>query len=161
MGKFLKFVLPIVGIIALAGVVAYINIRSNSSQQEGKVKTVTSNDGTKIAYDKSGDGPAVILVGGALASRKDHAELAQLLSSDFTVYNYDRRGRADSGDIKPYAVQREIEDIEALISEAGGSAYVHGISSGAALSLRAAAALGDKVEKLSVYEAPYAEGGNF
>lgn len=119
--------------------------------------TVTSKDGTKIAYDVAGKGHPVILVGGALSARSDHAELAQLLSSDFTVYNYDRRGRGDSGDQKPYAVDREIEDIEALINKAGGSAYVYGISSGAALSLRAAAALGDKVKKLAVYEAPYDE----
>lgn len=134
-----------------------MNNRSGSNEQEGKMQTVTSKDGTKIAYDKMGKGPAVILVGGALAVRSDHAELAQLLSSDFTVYNYDRRGRGDSGDANQYAVTREIEDIAALIDEAGGTAYVYGISSGAALSLRTAADLGDKVTKLAVYEAPYSE----
>lgn len=83
--------------------------------------------------------------------------LAQLLSSNFTVYNYDRRGRGDSTDTKPFALKREIEDIEALIDEAGGSAYVYGISSGACLAMEAAAELGGKVTKLAMYEAPYDE----
>jgi pimeloyl-ACP methyl ester carboxylesterase len=124
------------------------------------METVTSKDGTTIAYDKLGAGPVIILAGGALASRADHAKLADLLSQDCTVYNYDRRGRGDSGDTKPYSVRREIEDIEALIGEAGGSAFLYGISSGACLALEAAAALGGKVKKLAVYEAPYddAEG---
>jgi pimeloyl-ACP methyl ester carboxylesterase len=74
-----------------------------------------------------------------------------------TVYSYDRRGRGDSGDTKPYSVEREIEDIEALIDSAGGSAYVYGQSSGAGLALQAAAALGNKVEKLAIYEAPYSD----
>src|SRR5688572_17815148 len=119
------------------------------------MQTVTSKDGTQIAYDKMGNGPAVILVNGALSSRADHTELAQLLSQHFTVYNYDRRGRGDSGDNQPYKVEREIEDIEALIDKAGGTACVYGISSGACLALEAAAALGDKVKKLAMYEAPY------
>jgi pimeloyl-ACP methyl ester carboxylesterase len=143
--------------IVLMGVVAYMGSRCNSNQQESNMQTVTSKDGTKIAYERLGKGPAVVLVGGALATRSDHDKLAQRLSPDFTVYNYDRRGRGDSGDTKPYAVQREIEDIHALIDEAGGSAYVYGISSGACLALETAAALGDKVKKLAVYEAPYDE----
>jgi pimeloyl-ACP methyl ester carboxylesterase len=130
-----------------------------SGKDGDKTHTVTSKDGTKIAFDAVGKGPAVVLVGGALSTRSNHAELAQLLSSDFTVYTFDRRGRGDSGDKKPYAVDREIEDIEAVVDEAGGSAYIHGISSGAALSLQATAALGDKVEKLAIYEAPYDEAG--
>jgi pimeloyl-ACP methyl ester carboxylesterase len=121
------------------------------------MQTVTSKDGTKIAYEKSGNGPAVILVIGALASRADHDKLAKALSSGLTVYNYDRRGRGDSGDTKPYAVKREIEDIEALIDEAGGSAYLYGISSGGCLAIEASAALGNKVKKLAIYEAPYDE----
>lgn len=141
----------------LVGVVAYMGSRCNSDQKEGTMQTVTSKDGTKIAYEKLGKGPAVILVVGALASRSDHDKLAQRLSPDFTVYNYDRRGRGDSGDTKPYAVQREIEDIDALVDEAGGSAYIFGISSGACLALEAAAALGDKIKKAAVYEAPYDE----
>lgn len=121
------------------------------------MQAVTSKDGTRIAYDKSGTGPAVILVSGALATRSSDTELAQLLAPHFTVYNYDRRGRADSADTKPYSVEREIEDIEALINEAGSSAYVYGISSGACLALEAAAALGDRIKKLAIYEAPYDE----
>src|SRR5712692_352204 len=94
--------------------------------------TVTSKDGTKIAYDKLGDGPAVILVAGALCSRSfwSGPELATLLAPGFTVYNYDRRGRGESGDTQPYAVEREVEDLTALLEEAGGSAMVFGGSSG-------------------------------
>lgn len=119
--------------------------------------TVTSKDRTKIAYDKIGHGPAVILVAGALCSRSfwSGPELAKLLARSLTVYNYDRRGRGDSGDTKPYALEREIEDIEALIDETGASAYLYGHSSGAALALEAALKLGNKVKKLAMYEAPY------
>src|SRR5688500_1638463 len=113
---------------------------------------VTSQDGTRIAYDKVGKGPALILINGALAGRSGGAELAQLLANDFTVYSYDRRGRGDSADNKPYSVQREIEDVEALIDAAGGSAHVYGKSSGACLALQAAASLGDKVRRLAIYE---------
>jgi pimeloyl-ACP methyl ester carboxylesterase len=121
------------------------------------MQTVSSKDGTRIAYDKLGKGSAVILVGGALVSRSSESELAQLLAPHFTVYNYDRRGRGDSADTKPYSVEREIEDIEALINEADGSVYVYGISAGACLALEAVATLGDKVTKLAIYEAPYRE----
>jgi pimeloyl-ACP methyl ester carboxylesterase len=118
---------------------------------------VTSKDGTRIAYDRWGKGPAVILVNGALSDRSGNAELAQLLAPHFTVYSYDRRGRGDSRDNKPYSVEREIEDIEALIDSAGGSASVYGKSSGASLALRATASLGDKVRKLALYEPPYSD----
>jgi pimeloyl-ACP methyl ester carboxylesterase len=144
-------------ILVLIGVLAYMGSGCGSNQQEGNMQTVTSKDGTKIAYDKLGSGRAVILIGGALASRSDHDELAQLLSQDFTVYNYDRRGRGDSGDTEPYAVKREVEDIKALIDEAGGSAFIYGISSGACLALEATGTLGDQVKKLAIYEAPYDE----
>ncbi len=119
--------------------------------------TVTSKDGTRIVYDKIGHGPAVILVAGAMCSRSfwSGPELAKLLARSFTVYNYDRRGRGDSGDTRPYAVAREIEDIEALIDEAGGQASLYGHSSGAALALEAALRLGNKVKKLAMYEVPY------
>jgi pimeloyl-ACP methyl ester carboxylesterase len=119
------------------------------------MNTVTSIDGTKIAYDAQGQGPAVILVDGALSIRQGKLELAKLLASGFTVYRYDRRGRVDSGDTRPYAVAREIEDLERLIDEAGGSACLYGHSSGACLALQAAAQLGGKVGKLAMYEAPY------
>ncbi len=105
------------------------------------MKTVISQDGTAIAYDQVGQGPAVILVAGAFSYRKypGSVQLADLLAKHFTVFNYDRRGRGDSGDTKAYAVEREIEDIQALIDAAGGSAYVWGLSSGALLALKAAA----------------------
>lgn len=121
------------------------------------MKTVTSKDGTHIAFDKFGEGPAVILVGGALAVRlvPTDTDLPKLLASDFTVINYDRRGRGDSGNTLPYAVEREIEDIEALIDAVGGSAYLYGLSSGAILALEAAANLSTKVEKLALYEPPF------
>ena len=117
----------------------------------------TSKDGTRIAYDKLGQGPAVILVNGALATRSSGSELAQLLAAHFTVYSYDRRGRGDSTDTQPYSVKREIEDMAALIDAAGGPAYVYGKSSGACLALEAASSLGDKVKRLAIYEAPYSE----
>ena len=117
--------------------------------------TVMSNDGTKIAYDKDGQGSAVILVEGAMGVRASGSRLARLLASAFTVYHYDRRGRGDSTDTKPYSVEKEVEDIAALIEVAGGSACLYGISSGAALALEAAIKLGNKVEKLAVYEIPY------
>lgn len=122
------------------------------------MKKVQSADGTTIAFDQLGKGPALILVGGALEHRAMHTETAQLaplLAQHFTVFHYDRRGRGNSTDTLPYAVEREIEDIEALITEAGGSAFVFGISSGAALAMEAAIKLGDKVKKLAMYEAPY------
>lgn len=115
---------------------------------------VTSQDGTSIAYERVGGGPAVILVGGGLVDRSENVPLAPVLAEHFTVYNYDRRGRADSGDTLPYAVEREIEDIEALIAEAGGSAHLYGVSSGGALAMEAAAA-GLAVDKLAMYEVPY------
>ena len=122
------------------------------------MKTVTSKDGTTIAFDQWGAGPAVILVDGALQYRafdQGMAQLAELLSQHFTVIHYDRRGRGDSTDTQPYALEREIEDIEALIDEAGGSACLYGISSGAALAMEAAIALPNKVNRLVMYEAPY------
>ena len=85
------------------------------------MNTVTSTDGTKIAYDAQGEGPAVILVDGALSTRQCKLELAKLLASRFTVYGYDRRGRGDSGDTRPYGVAREVEDIETLIDGSGGA----------------------------------------
>jgi pimeloyl-ACP methyl ester carboxylesterase len=119
------------------------------------VESVTSKDGTKISFDRLGQGPAVVLVCGGSVDRMSNAGLAEALAPNFTVYNYDRRGRGDSGDTPPYAIQREIEDIEAVIDAAGGSAFLYGISSGAALALYAAAGLPTKVKKLAMYEPPY------
>ncbi|TDO68326.1 pimeloyl-ACP methyl ester carboxylesterase [Kribbella sp. VKM Ac-2571] len=120
------------------------------------MNTVVSKDGTTIAYDRRGNGPALVLVDGALCSRAQGPmpDLAEALADRFTVYNYDRRGRGDSGDAGGYAVEREIEDLAAVIEAAGGSAYVYGSSSGAALALRATAA-GLPVEKLVAFEPPY------
>lgn len=121
------------------------------------MKKVQSVDGTAIAYDQVGNGPAVILVNGALGYRAMGflTPLANLLAQHFTVIDYDRRGRGESTDTQPFAVEREIEDIEALINEVGGEAYLSGISSGACLALEAAIKLGGKVKKLAMYEAPY------
>jgi pimeloyl-ACP methyl ester carboxylesterase len=115
---------------------------------------VTSKDGTSIAYERQGSGPAVILVGGGLDDGSENAPLATELAEHFTVYNYARRGRGDSGDILPYAVEREIEDIEALIAEAGGSAHLYGVSSGGMFTLEAAAT-GLAIDRLAVYDVPY------
>jgi pimeloyl-ACP methyl ester carboxylesterase len=119
-----------------------------------------SKDGTVIAFDRSGQGPAVMLVGGAFQYRgidPPTAHLAALLAQHFTVFHYDRRGRGESGDIQPYAVEREVEDLEALIHEAGGSAFVFGMSSGGVLALEAAAR-GLAITKLAVYELPFNSG---
>jgi pimeloyl-ACP methyl ester carboxylesterase len=112
---------------------------------------VTSRDGTSIAYDRTGRGPAVVLIGG---SREDNAPLAAVLAEHFTVYNYDQRGYGASGDTQPYAVAREIEDIDALLTRAGGRAHVYGVSAGGALALEAAAA-GSAFDRIAVYEVPY------
>jgi pimeloyl-ACP methyl ester carboxylesterase len=117
--------------------------------------TIISKDGTTIAYDQVGEGPAVILVEGATVARGASALLAQLLASDFSVYYYDRRGRGDSTDTQPYTAEKEVEDIAALVGAAGGTAYLYGISSGGALALEAAISLRNKVRKLAIYEAPY------
>jgi pimeloyl-ACP methyl ester carboxylesterase len=118
------------------------------------MRRVTSKDGTPIAYDRQGSGPAVILVTGGLDDGAENAPLAAELAEHFSAYNYNRRGRGDSGDTQPYAVEREIEDIEALIAEAGGSAHLYGVSSGGALVLEAAAA-GLAVDSVAVYEVPF------
>jgi pimeloyl-ACP methyl ester carboxylesterase len=117
---------------------------------------VTSKDGTRIAYDKNGSGPALILVDGAFCFRHNGPAtmLVPELSRQFTLYTYDRRGRGESWESKPYAVEREIEDLQALLAAAGGAAYLVGISSGAALALRATAA-GLNVPRLALFEPPY------
>ena len=115
---------------------------------------VRSSDGTTIAFDRLGVGTPVILVSGASTARAIHAQLAELLAADLTVFNYDRRGRGDSGDTPPYAIQREVEDLHAVITEAGGAAAVFGNSSGAVLALHAAAA-GLPLTKLALWEPPF------
>jgi pimeloyl-ACP methyl ester carboxylesterase len=118
------------------------------------MNTVQSKDGTIIAYDRFGQGPALILVNGAIANRADAESVARQLSAHFTVYTYDRRGRGKSGDTRPYVVEREIEDLAALVDEAGGSAFVFGHSSGAVLSMEAAAR-NKGIKKLAIYEPPF------
>ena len=122
------------------------------------MKTTQSKDGTTLAYDSYGNGPALIFITGATCFRSFEPVLhdAQVLAQQFSVYNYDRRGRADSGNTLPYAPQRELEDIEAMIDVAGGAASLYGHSSGAILALEAAMQLGDKVSKLALYDPPYA-----
>jgi pimeloyl-ACP methyl ester carboxylesterase len=119
------------------------------------MKTVTSADGTTIAFDRFGSGPPLIMVGAAFNSRSGSTEpLAVALQDRFPVLNYDRRGRGDSGDTAPYSVEREIEDIDALTASAGGSSAVFGHSSGATLALLAAAH-GSAISKLALYEPPF------
>jgi pimeloyl-ACP methyl ester carboxylesterase len=117
--------------------------------------TVISRDGTKLAVDIAGSGPAIVLVSGGSVDRGSNAGLADALKSEFTTWNYDRRGRGDSGDTLPYAVEREIEDIEAVVAAAGGSAYLYGSSSGAVLALFAAQQLPGKITKLALWEPPF------
>jgi len=121
------------------------------------MQTLSSPDGTTIAYDSQGEGPALVLVDGALSvhSSGSGSELAKLLAPHFTVYGFDRRGRGESGDTLPYAIDREIDDIEALIDRAGGQAFLYGHSSGGPLAMRAALGLGGKVSKIAMYEPPY------
>jgi pimeloyl-ACP methyl ester carboxylesterase len=121
--------------------------------------SVTSKDGTIITYDRMGQGAPAILVSGALVDRQASLPLAEALKQHFTIFNYDRRGRGASGDTPPYAVEREIEDIDAVISAAGGSAFLLGFSSGAALALKAAAS-GLAIRKLALWEPPYIVEGS-
>jgi pimeloyl-ACP methyl ester carboxylesterase len=120
---------------------------------------VASPDGTTIAFDRLGDGPPVILVCGAMCDRALMRPTAEELANHFTVFNYDRRGRGDSSDTAPYAVEREIEDIGALAAEAGGTAFVYGHSSGAGLVLHAAA-YGLPLVKIALHDPPYAPDGD-
>ncbi len=119
------------------------------------MKTVESKDGTLIAVEESGKGPPVILVCGASVDRMSNAPLAALLADKYTVLNYDRRGRGESGDTPPYAVEKEIEDLEAVVKLAGSPVFLYGVSSGAALAVDAAMVLRDKVKKLALWEPPY------
>ena len=117
------------------------------------METTRSADGTMIAFERSGDGPALVFVVGAFSDRATPREVAALLAPHFTVHCYDRRGRGDSGDTPPYAIEREVEDLAAVIVAAGGSALVYGHSSGAVLALEAAMRT-SAVDRLAVYEPP-------
>ena len=118
------------------------------------MKRAVSKDGTSIAYKRSGDGPPLVLVGGPTATHQSEGPLAAELVSGHTVHVHDRRGRGKSGDTAPYAVDREIEDLAAVIEAAGGEADVYGVSSGGALALEAAAS-GLPINRVAVYEVPY------
>jgi pimeloyl-ACP methyl ester carboxylesterase len=119
--------------------------------------TATSKDGTILAYDVFGSGPPLVYITGATCFRtfKPVLDDARKFAECFTVYNYDRRGRGDSGDTPPYAVEREVEDIEAIIDAAGGAAFLYGHSSGAVLALEAALRIGAKLRKVVIYDPPY------
>ncbi|WP_437999009.1 alpha/beta hydrolase [Sorangium sp. So ce185] len=121
------------------------------------MKIATSKDGTGLAYDVYGSGPALIYITGASCFRsfKPILQDAKEFAKEFTVYNYDRRGRGDSGDTPQYSIEREVEDIEAMIDAAGGKANLYGHSSGAVLALEAALRLGDKVDKVAMYDPSY------
>lgn len=124
------------------------------------MQTTQSKDGTKLAYEELGSGPALLLIDGALCGRTfgPAAALAKALSDRFTVFYYDRRGRSESGDTAPYDVEREVDDLAAIIERAGGCPYVYGTSSGAVLALRGAGR-GLSMKKLVVYEPPFALDG--
>jgi pimeloyl-ACP methyl ester carboxylesterase len=122
---------------------------------------VKSKDGTVIAYEKSGHGPAVVIVGGVLGDRSQQAPVAELLAREFTVFNFDRRAHGESEDKPPYAVEREIEDIDAVLQDAGGSAFVYGSSGPGVLALHAAAAgPGARMKKLAIWEPPFIVDGS-
>ncbi len=118
------------------------------------MEKVQSKDGTTIAFDQLGAGAPLVLVAGASCDRSIDVPIAEALAKNFTVLNYDRRGRGDSDDTLPYAVDREIEDIAVLVDAAGGSATVVGLSSGAALAAEAAAA-GLSIDALVMWEPPF------
>ncbi len=143
--------------LALLAPIAAIAQQSGGSgvEAEKKTETVRSKDGTSIAFERSGSGPVVVLVNGALSTRAAHRKVAALLAPHFNVISYDRRGRGESGDTKPYAVAREVEDIEALIDHSGGTAYIFGSSSGAALALEATTKLRSKVAMQALFEPPF------
>jgi pimeloyl-ACP methyl ester carboxylesterase len=125
-------------------------------KKENGMQHVISKDGTHIAYEKIGQGTALAMVGGVLGDHMQQAGLAGLLAEHFTVYNFDRRGRGESGFTPPYAVEREVEDIAAMLDAAGGAACVYGTSGCAALSLEAAArGLSPRMKKLALWEPPY------
>jgi pimeloyl-ACP methyl ester carboxylesterase len=150
----------VLGGLLLVGVVAVLIAIRVAFDTEGvtvgaEQGSLKSKDGTAIAYEKTGKGPVVILVAAALADRGGTKRFAKLLSEHYTVINYDRRGRGKSGDTPPYAVEREVEDIDALIAASGEPVFLFGSSSGSVLALEAATRLGTKVKGLFLYEPPF------
>ena len=141
--------------IAAVFVADHVMFKPEPAPAGARQGAVRSKDGTSIAYEKTGNGPVVVLVSSALADREATRRLARLLADRCTVINYDRRGRGSSGDTQPYAPQREVEDIEALIDQEGDTAFLFGSSSGAALALEAASRLKGRVKALFLYEPPF------
>ncbi|SRR6266705_2402940 len=141
--------------IAAVFVAGHVMFKPEPAPAGARQGAVRSKDGTSIAYEKTGNGPVVVLVSSALADREATRRLARLLADRYTVINYDRRGRGSSGDTQPYAPQREVEDIEALIDQEGDTAFLFGSSSGAALALEAASRLKGRVKALFLYEPPF------
>lgn len=150
-------------LVLVAGVVvAILGIRfalarmfsTGGSPPDAIHRTVTSQDGTRIAYEQTGAGPSLILVSAALTDRDGARPLARHLASFFTVLNYDRRGRGNSSNTAPYAVEREREDLEALVNSVAGPVYLFGNSSGSVLALDAASRLGARLAKVFLYEPP-------
>src|SRR5215467_4618751 len=161
--------LRIIGIVFVAGlVVVPLGIRlalarmlnTGGPPADAIPKTVKSKDGTLIAYEQTGAGPVVILISAALADRDGARRLARQLASHFTVVNYDRRGRGKSSNTEPYAVEREIEDLEALVNPASQPVFLFGSSSGAVLALDAGSRFGARVKKLFLYEPPFIVDGS-
>lgn len=122
------------------------------------METVTSRDGTPIAFERSGEGPALVIVGGSLADHRFYAPLAEELAERFAVYTFDRRGRGQSGDTQPYGVEREVDDVGALVAHAEGPVLMYGHSAGSALALRAAAS-GLDIAKLALADPPFTPRG--
>jgi len=157
--KRITFVVILTIVAAGALLIWHLGRRTVTSAGENRI--TTSRDGTTIAFTKRGFGPPLIIVDGAFCYRENGpaTELAKLLAQHFTVFTYDRRGRGESGDTPPYAIEREIDDLRAIVDEAGGMADVVGVSSGAALALQAVAN-GANVKKLVLYEPPYVTNGD-
>ena len=156
-----RITVVVVVAIAAVGMLAIRYSGGRAVKSIGENRTTTSRDGTIIAFTKRGSGPPLIIVDGAFCYRENGpaTELATQLAQHFTVFTYDRRGRGGSGDTAPYAVEREIEDLQAVASEAGEAPYVVGISSGGALILQAVAS-GVTVKEIALYEPPYLAGDN-
>jgi len=157
--KHIAFVV-ILAIVAF-GALAIRYSRGRAVKSTGENRTTTSRDGTIIAFTKRGSGPPLIIVDGAFCYRENGpaTELATQLAQHFTVFTFDRRGRGESGDTAPYTVEREIDDLRAVASEAEEAPYVLGISSGGALILQAVAS-GVGVKQIALYEPPYLADGN-
>jgi pimeloyl-ACP methyl ester carboxylesterase len=150
----------ILAIVAFGGLVIR-HSKGRTEKSMGENRTTTSRDGTTIAYTKRGSGPPLIIVDGVFCYRENGpaTELASLLAQHYTVFTYDRRGRGESTDTAPYTVEREIDDLRAVVTEARATPFVLGISSGAALTLQAVAS-GVGAKRIALYEPPYEAAGS-